>query len=223
MKCPECGYPNLEDSPTCFSCGARIPSARPVQAQEGWLPLMEAPRASPLRSKWKTRLLKRWGIVLLASVILAVAAFLPWGGSYIIDRYLYSPYVVLDFDLLDLLTGGNELIVALCGATLAGFVASIFYPKFVLLPIAALVLLAFYLPQYAMSFLPPTPAPPEEYISYQGLGIGYFLAWLSVLFMGVLALKDFTMRNPLGGEQDTFPSSMVSNRETDLFDWFRRK
>jgi hypothetical protein len=107
-------------------------------------------------------------------------------------------------------------------AFIAGLLICIRFPKTVIIPMSALILLLFYMPRYTLTKLPPQYESIAYYVS-ENIAIGYLLAWLALFILGTLALSDFTIRYTKGHGKDEEPSEQ---QESNVVSWlwtYRRR
>jgi hypothetical protein len=222
MRCPACGYPNPEEARTCFQCGGPIDVSRAI-SQNGTDAHAEAKsRRKGLFSRSTAS--EAWWVWLIGIALVAVAFILPWGSLLVYERT--GPYEgTLAFSsplsLLDLTLSGDIMVTGLAWAFIIGLLFCIIFPKMVIIPLGALVLLPFFMPDYALTKLPPEYQSSLYYVD-SNMAVGYFFAWLATFILGTLALTDFTLRFTNSHGKDQSPMERLEPNNYSWL-WFYRK
>lgn len=219
MRCPACGYPNPEEAPTCFSCGGQIEAPK-AGSERNANPQGETKKS--IGGFWsRSTVSETWWIWLIAIGLIAVSFLLPWGSLLVYERtgpsegaLAYSTVISLS----ELIMSGDSAVTILIGIFLAGLLLCIIFPKIVILPMGALILMPFYMPDYTLTKLPPAYTS-NQYYADPSLAVGYFFAWLALFVIGTLALSDFTLRFSKGRGKDQSPMERI---EPNTYGWLWR-
>ncbi len=200
-KCGKCGAPVDRDLSNCPNCGAllrRSPSTREGRLTSALLTL-------------KPDLWLRALAMALALVSLVVA----WGGASLIDSTTGFTSISRSFSAIDLLASGNVVAI---GALLflIGSFTSLMEARLVILNAIGLVVTAFTITPYMTSVFDPSGPPAGTFVS-TFFGLGYFVAWLSVLLYIAAA---FPAKDELKG----LPASETHGNEYwGMFRWLPRR
>jgi hypothetical protein len=215
MRCSACGYPNYEEATTCFSCNAKI-EGRPQSPKPK--PSVSVEPEVRTKMQWlRMRTSERWEIWLIASALGVVSAIMPWESAFYRDTLTNTPALTVSANLFDLVLADNLVIVSLVVIYILGFAASMLLSFLVVIPIGSLVLLAYTMPQYMLSQLPPSPPNYlDDFYTSSGLGFGYLLAWISLIILSTFLLEDLHLRYTKGYGKDQAPSEA---RDAYTFDW----
>jgi hypothetical protein len=218
MRCPTCGYPNEEEASTCFSCNARIegPTPRPKVNTS----FVVGPENQKRESWLRRSASERWETWLIASVILIVSALLPWESAFYRDALTNAPVLTVSANLFSLVLADDIIVSALALIFLIGLLLSMVLPRLIVIPIGAMVLLVFTMPEYVLSQLPSSPPNSDQgFYTNSAIGFGYILAWLALVVVGTLALKDSEVRFQRRRGKDQTPSE---DQEPNDISWLWR-
>jgi hypothetical protein len=218
MRCPACGYPNEEEASICFSCNARIEGSAPRQKTR---PSFIVGPETQKKGYWlRKSASERWEIWLIASVILIVSVLLPWESAFYRDTLTNAPVLTVSANLFSLVLADDIIVSALALIFLIGLLLSMVLPRLIVIPIGAMVLLVFTMPEYVLSQLPSIPPNSEQgFYTNSAIGFGYILAWLALVVVGTLVLKDSEVRFQRRWGKDQTPSE---DREPNDVSWFWR-
>jgi hypothetical protein len=220
MRCPVCGYPNPEEAPTCFQCGGTIES--PNDGMKRLIPPhVEAKKGK--KSLWSRSVISEsWWIWLIGIALIVISFLLPWGSLLVYNQtppdegtMIYSTMVSLS----ELLTSGDTMVMILVWIFIAGLLLCILFPKMVIIPIGALILLPFFVPEYILTKLPPE-FESNQYYADPNLAGGYFFGWLALFILGTLALSDFRLRFTRGRGKDQSPMEDI---DPNSYSWLWRR
>jgi len=184
-------------------------------------PLDEAKKGK--RSLWSRSVISEsWWIWLIGITLIVISFLLPWGSLLVYKQtppdegtMTYSTMISLS----ELLTSGDTMVMILVWIFIAGLLLCILFPKTVIIPIGALILLPFFVPEYFLTKLPPEFESNQYYVD-PNLAGGYFFGWLALFILGTLALIDFRLRFTRGRGKDQSPMEGI---DPNSYSWLWRR
>ncbi len=223
MRCPACGYPNPEEASTCFQCGSLIGTSSANLENVAGNHTLAKNRKKGLFTRSAAS--EIWWVWFIGISLIAISFFLPWGSLLVYGQtepnqgiLVYESMV----SLTDLIMSGDITIMVLVWAFLAGLLLCIIVPKLVIIPMGALLLFPFFMPDYTLTKLPPEYQSSLYYVD-PNMAVGYFFAWLAVFILGTLALSDFTLRFTKGQGKDQNPMERLEPNSYSWLWFYRRR
>jgi len=172
---------------------------------------------------WSTSdISESWWVWAIGFILIGISFIFPWSYLYVYEPGTGIVAYSIGVSLTELILSGDLIVMILVWAFIAGLLICIRFPKTVIIPMGALILLLFYMPVYTLTKLPPQYESNAYYVS-PNVAIGYLLAWLALFILGTLALSDFTIRYTKGHGKDQKPSEQ---QDTDTISWlwtYRRR
>ncbi len=192
MNCPNCGKKIDASAIECPNCGTNL-TLTPLSSRSVLIIFVRR------HFKWSERLEST-----IVGVILGIVSLsLPWDSAFVYSDELDGVILAqLTMNFLDLIMANQPAILFGASLFIAGMLFSVLNRWFVIVQWIGMIGLSLTMYSYVSSKLSSMTNPPDNIVSVTEFGIGYILAWLSILILtAVLIGEKGKEKSGKGGKQ----------------------
>ena len=201
VNCPNCGERVDATADNCPSCGHDL--------------TLTSHHSNPLRLlRRRIRYSERLEATTAGVLIGVFSLFLPWVGAFLWSTDESGTFVIaqVSMNILDLFASNEIAIVLSASLFIAGMLLTYLSRWLVILQLMGMIGISFTMTSYVSTRLPTVLNPSGTLSSTTGVGLGYFLGWLSILIL-VAVLIDQEGKTELLKRSKQLPPSEKVDKE----------